>query len=234
MNLHIFGHSISMSAVTGSGHPNTFANMLLSNYNCPSSNNHSVPAGSEERILYFLKKTKNIDVALIFHSSPVFFFTPSIDRDMYIVGEDNYFWTNKLWPKLKYLAKRVQDQPISDLDKVNAPRLDLFEFKRVYHDYLTYFHTRDLNANRHYGALIQIDQYVKSKNIPTIHCILKDSIPEWFKFSHGMVDSEICTLQNSDNQYYTGPSKSANSINDTGNLYIYNNLVQLIGALTKN
>lgn len=229
MNLHIFGHSISMPHRLEDKF-SSFADTLLSRYNCPKENNHSVPAGSEERILYLLKKTKKIDFAIVFHSSPHFFFVPSIDRDMYIVGNEEYFWTNKLWPKMKYLAKRLQDQTLTSLDYTNAPRLDVVDFQRAYNDYCKYFYTRDTNANRHYGALIQIDQYLKAKNIKTIHCVLKDSLPEWYNLTSGVVDTEIATLQDTDSGYYVGPSASCNSISEEGNKFIADKLIAMIGA----
>ena len=43
--------------------------------------NIGVRQGSEERILYELKKTRSLDVAIIFHSSPSYLFLPGCDRD---------------------------------------------------------------------------------------------------------------------------------------------------------
>ena len=55
-----------------------------------------------------------------------------------------------------------------------------------------FFWNADLQMNRHLGALIQIDQYCTVKQIPVIHFVhVQKMLPSWFKFTSGIVDTEI-------------------------------------------
>ena len=58
--------------------------------------------------------------------------------------------------------------------------------------YKDYFDHKDLQMNRYYGALIQIDQYITSKKINCIHVVdvEKNHIPNWFFFTSGVIDTE--------------------------------------------
>ena len=104
------------------------------------------------------------------------------------------------------------------------------EFKTYYYNHLKYFTSHDLIVNRHYGALTQIDQYITYKKIPVIHCTLPRSIPTWFKFSSGIVDTEITKFQYSNSEYYCSHAKVNNAINELGN-YVGENM-QLIRSKT--
>ena len=78
MNIGFYGHS----AASWYGDPNSFIDQVQKKLN---SNivNVGVPQGSEERVLFDLKKTKKIDVAVIFHQcGPRYMFLPNCNRDI--------------------------------------------------------------------------------------------------------------------------------------------------------
>jgi hypothetical protein len=223
MNIHIFGHSICRSSRKTSSIP-TFSDIILEKFQLPETNLHQADGSSEERILYTLKKTKNVDLAIIFHGSPSHIFIPTLDRDLIINDE---FWDNSYFKKIKYYQNITNDLSLEDVKEV-----DREDFKPAFEYFLKYFHTRDLSVNRHNGALIQIDQYLKAKEIPAIHCVLPSTIPDWFKFTSGIVDNEIVMLQFSTNQYACNYDFVINRINPEGNRIIADKLchyVSLIG-----
>jgi hypothetical protein len=78
MNLGFYGHS-NCAYRSDDSLIDIVANTLHANVA-----NIGVRQGSEERILFELKKTKNLDLAIIFHSQPHFIFIPNADRDMSI------------------------------------------------------------------------------------------------------------------------------------------------------
>ena len=59
---------------------------------------------SEERILFDLKKTKKIDLAIILHSSPKYLFVPSWNRDIRTVGPYEILKkiNHTIWKKIKF------------------------------------------------------------------------------------------------------------------------------------
>jgi hypothetical protein len=236
---------------------------------------------SEERILFDLKKTDNLDLAVIWHASPLSMFVPSLERDFSTLDRD------ELYRKLNTLtAKKVQDffelaefseeelellkqipnmaafeivtanrpeVPISQ-DEINAladwNTGDSSKFKeliRLYDKnidfsfyselfdalelYKKYLHNADLQRNRYYGALIQIDQYVTSRNIPTIHCLGKASwYPNWFKFNSGIVEKELYKIQET-KEYKISYSICDNGMNEEANKIIFDKLNVLIKQL---
>jgi hypothetical protein len=197
----------------------------METYSIPDENHLAVSQGSEERILYNLKKLHNIDLALIFHGSPNFFFCPTLEADSGIKKDSWWKYNSKtLFRRFPYVTK---DRP---KDMFNYELIDIDSYRTTYQSFIENFNTPDLNHNRFYGALMQIDQYVTAKNIPTIHFTIKNTIPPWFKFTSGIVDTEISEYQNS------GPFKgsyqySPNAITEEGNKVIYDKLTNYISQL---
>jgi hypothetical protein len=225
--------------------------------------NSGVGMGSEERTLFTLKKTKDLDLAIIFHSSPDSIFVPCEDRDFCTVDRDTLiekipggrakdwfrlhgyesvpedmceFWekipnmpcfeilkdfgiTPNMWiDEIKGQTNKNREaflewsngntEFIKSVMKENQELkseidyyLELFDALALNKKYL-YHH--DLQMNRYYGALAQIDQYLKFKNIPVVHCLGKPFwYPTWFKFETGIVDNKIYKLRHEDAGYYT-------------------------------
>ena len=237
MNLFIIGHSIC-GANLSNPDDHSFVKILFNKYNVPEQCLYSSTMCSEERILYFLKKQKDIDVAIIFHSEPQMFFIPGIERDFATVSSSSKFWLGPRWNRMNYLSSIVNDKKLSEEEwfnmhyrKINEDsHISIDEFKEAYDIYLKYFYTHDLNRNRHYGALMQIDQYTKAKQIPTIHCVMPKTLPTWFEFSHGIVDTDIAQFQHPTSNYYTAPFKG-NSISKEGNDIIANTLSNYVDKL---
>jgi len=230
MHIHIFGHSICAKAgwKNDRPEPDLFVDKLIKKYNIPDENYHAVNQGSEERILYFLKKVKQIDLAIIFHGTPQHFFCPAWSSDFHLVDQDKY-WDNDYPKDLLYMPEILNDEP---KQKTHNIILDKKNYKKSYETFIKNFYTPELNRNRHYGALIQIDQYLNHKKIHAIHCTLKTTLPNWFKFSNGIVDTELAELQKQNSKYYCGHSKSSNAISEEGNIYIADKLSEYINELT--
>jgi hypothetical protein len=239
MNIHIFGHSICRRASkkllneeTFSFPENlTFADMFFEKYNLNEQCFYQADCASEERILYFLKKTPlKIDVAIIFHGIPNYIFCPGLDRDLSPNVEED-FWSSGLLDRFKFRQNILKDKSVPELVE-----LDKQDFKQAYKSYTEYFYTNDLAMNRYYGALIQIDQYLTSKKIPAIHCMLNHNlaVPSWFKFTSGIVDYELASMQTNNKQFPYIPPISANHISLEGNKYIFNKLESYIQELLSN
>jgi len=240
MNLYVLGNSITFRrSVIDRNEPKTFVDILFEKYNVPDYDHlYSAACCSEERILYFLKKIKEIDIAIIFHSLPEFFFVPALERDFSAIKEDDYFWSDPHWNHLNIFESVTKDKPISFYEwklRRNHIDLDTFttnkNFKSDFYNHLKYFHTPDLCHNRHYGALAQIDQYITYKKIPVIHCTLPRTLPTWFKFSSGIVDTEISQFQFSNHPNHCSHAKVKNAIDEEGNRIIADTLSSYIEQL---
>lgn len=181
--------------------------------------NIGVRQGSEERILFELKKTKNLDLAVIFHSQPHFIFIPNADRDMSIRQISNnksqYFFQEHMNAYHQLHHKKFVEL-FGDAKELESAITHLKE----------YFYHPDLQMNRFYGSLIQIDQYLTSKSIPALHIISQNTIPSWFKFSSGIVDTEIMQLIHN---YELKPGEwFVNVMNKEGNIAVANKILKLV------
>ena len=222
MNIHIFGHSICLQSETNIL---SFTDILVNRYDIKPHQLHISLCGTEERILYFLKKVKEpIDIVIIFHGDPSLMFVPSLPDDMHpSTNTTGYFWDNPRNIQLRY-----HEHVVNDKTTPNVQLQSRDDFKIAFEYLLKYFFTRDLNTNRHYGALVQIDQYLKYKNIHAIHCVLENTLPSWFTFSSGIVDTEITTMQQVSSKYRCDGRLSNNKINEEGNKLIAEKLIGYI------
>lgn len=241
MFAQFFGHSICMRKKDKD--VTTFVDLIYEKYNFEFDETIGGAACcSEERILYDLKKCKNLELAIIFHSEPSTYFSPADTRDYSRNNENDSFTT--------HLALDICKQ---DKARKNAQlvKLDQDYVKLAHKIHQELFTTPDLIKNRFYGALIQIDQYIKYKNIPTIHCVFTGHLPVWFSFSHGIVDKNISLYQYNElrdperslihiktqegqsipNQYYASYHNSDNAINQEGNYLIAEKLSEYIDSL---
>jgi len=76
MKIEFFGSSIIGSNTFQPEKPKSFYDLILDHFNATSLN-FMIAQCSEERILYNLKKTSEIDIAIIFHSTPQFIYFPN-------------------------------------------------------------------------------------------------------------------------------------------------------------
>ena len=181
--------------------------------------NTGVRQGSEERILFELKKSKNLDLAIIFHSEAQYIFIPDADRDISIKQitrtKSNYIFSDHL-----NLFHQLHHKKFVELFKTSE------EFESAVTYLKTYFYHPDLQLNRFYGSLTQIDQYLLSKSIPALHIISPNTIPNWFTFKSGLVDTDI---MNTVPKYALQPNEwFVNVVTKEGNLVIANKLETLI------
>jgi hypothetical protein len=215
MNIGFYGHSNCAYRS-----PESFLDIVATHYNGKIVNT-GCKQGSEERILFELKKTKKLDVAIIFHCHHSALFIPESDRDIHldvsIQRAKDLFRTDHLDSEFT-----LEHNPkFNQLFKTNEHLYSAID------TYKTYFYHQDLVLNRYYGALLQIDQYLSFKNINTVH-VLDDKcvIPNWFKFS-GCVDTEIMSI--ADREIAKNPF-FVNCISKEGNKLIADKLINLIDA----
>lgn len=216
MNIRFFGHSLTKYKTKKDNSIDTFVNIIQEKYQCYDTNNsyYGIGACSEERILFYLKKQKDISMAIIFHAIPTYVFVPGFVQDItkskFSKDEMNY------WKKTnKILAEDLT------LDKAND----------IVTDNKQYFYHQDLQMNRFTGAMIQIDQYCTAKQIPVIH-FTHNRVPDWIKFTSGIVDKEIVSkmdfTHNHLTPYFIGYENSANGINKEGNIIIADKIIEYV------
>jgi hypothetical protein len=220
MHIEFFGSSITAS---GKDHNRfeTFKDLILNDYKAVSFNiDHALC--SEERILYNLKKTGEIDIALIFHSSPKEVYWPNFSRDFTYMDEERRL--NQV--NYKSLYSYLQPESLGKAKSLHL--LDMF---------YDYFYNKDVTTNRYYGALTQINDYVFTKKIPTIHFVSNlKHIPSWFEFKSGIVDKKIIFNWDKDSSslskdYHCSYSKSANAITQEGNIIMFELIKEYIEKL---
>ena len=183
--------------------------------------NWGVKQGSEERILYELKKTASLDLAIIFHSEPQYLFLPNCDRDIGLNNLREF--------RAEYLFRDWESQfTKSNHGKFLAKFKEPQNFLNVMGVYKEYFYTPDLQMNRFTGALIQIDQYCTSKGIPVIH-ITNSTVPQWFKFTSGIINSDINQIFSLHKSEST--DKYINGVTELGNQLVCDRLTELAESL---
>ena len=226
MQIQFYGHSIA--ARNRVNKFDTFVDKLVQKYCVVDPDYEGIAKCSEERILYNLKKTKTIDLAIIFHADPKFYFCPTFFIDSDKVSEKEFHQAGYVKPLVVYPELRTD----SRIDKnIDHQTLTLEETKNIIRTYQDYFFTPESNKNRHNGALIQIDQYLTAKTIPVIHLLQdKNHVPNWFKFSSGIVDYDIAPMQHDNSQYSCSYSRSCNAITEEGNDIIFNKIVNYINS----
>ena len=227
MHIEFFGHSIAGRKQIGK--TDTFTDIILNKYK--ASNRYvGVAECSEERILYELKKDpETIDVAIIFHSNPSFYFVPTLTRDYHKMS-DHHIDNVVAYNQPIFMPEVAEDRMV-DQTKTYG-KVDKDDFISAIRHYQKYYHNTELCRNRYYGALIQIDQYLAFKKIPVIHCVSKKEwIPNWFKFTTGIVDYEIAPMQFRDSPWACHYTQSDNAITYEGNLIIADKLSGYINRL---
>ena len=204
----------------------TWVDRIITELNCDRPEYIGIAQCSEERILFNLKKSEPFDLAIIMHGEPGFIFCPTFQRDLH-KQSNKVLQFNKTYDYYPGSLKDEKQTRESELIQLTPE-----ETKQTVETYQKYFYTPETNRNRFYGALIQIDQYLKFKNIPTIHCPQhRHDIPKWFTFTSGPVLYDIATMQHDNSPYYCGYNKSSNAVNEEGNEIIFNKILEQINLL---
>lgn len=228
MNVRFFGHSMTKHKEKDTN-PETFTDIVPTHYDCVDTNDtyHALGRCSEERILFFLKKVKPMDVAVIFHSWPTFTFVPGFVRDVakskfendeidfLYKTKEGYFWRYNDFGK---------SLPTNSDESIAFP---VREAAKILQQHRKYFYHPDLQMNRFLGALIQIDQYCTAKKLPVIH-FTNYAFPKWFKFTSGIIDTDTVEMSFPHSPYYVGYEKSENAINAEGNILIAEKIIDYI------
>lgn len=228
MNIGFYGHSSACWANFPIYDEVSFIDNVVKHYNATLVN-QGVPQGSQERILFELKKTKKLDVAVIFHSSPRFIFVPKCSRDVDItdVGDRKafYLWRDKGQDEHELVSVKEDYFNYGGIKETFEDAERFVNTFGLYHEYL--YHP-DLQMNRFYGALAQVDQYITHHKIPTIHVCNNKHIPAWFKFSNGIIATDV---DDSCKAHYK--PGYPNNISLEGQKVITDQLISHIGSLLK-
>lgn len=232
MYIQFYGHSITERHSPNNGviyNIKPFVQTILDHYQSQHDDSYiGISMCSEERILKNIKKTKDPDIAIIFHGHPKFYHLYSNSRDFIKENEED----------TRNTAQHNAVQIIKS-EKVQISKEIFFNTLYTYNEK---FYDADTEKNRFIGALLQIDSYLKFKNIKTIHCpMLPDHIPKWFKFQSGITDISISSYQDvkiihydgtkSLNPYNVNYNQSFNGINQEGNDIISSKLIKYIDDL---
>ncbi len=196
LKIGFYGHSSVCWA--NSKNSISFIDQIIDKFNADLVN-IGVPQGSEERILFDLKKSKEVDVAIIFHSSPKFIFLPNCSRDVSISNvpsrKAKYFWSED---KSDQVSSDKFENEFFTYGKIK----EVFDTPEEYVDAMThlkeYFYHPDLFSNRFYSALQSIDNYLENKKIKSYHVIRPSLIIQhpWIKFNSGTVDVSLALMPN--------------------------------------
>ena len=230
MNIGIYGNSTAI----WDGHQEfSFVNKLKDYFSAKIIHTGTAMC-SEERILFDLKKTKALDIAIIFHAKPSYVFCPGIDRDIDTLDKKTI--VKKLLNG--YIELPNKDSNSNTVESSDQEALDLWfkdhnNSEELITGFLAYkkiFFHPDLQQSRYYGALVQLDSYLMLKNIPVVHCIHRPEFyPKWFEFQSGVIERKLHSLRK-ETRLSSDYQSSVNGINEEGNKIIFNTLVPLIDA----
>jgi|LakMenE01Jun11ns_1017448.scaffolds.fasta_scaffold9571305_1 hypothetical protein len=167
LKIGFFGHSDCTSTA-----PESYIGQIIKHFDAIIVNK-GVNQASEERVLIDLKKHKNLDVAVIFHSRPASLFLPRCNRDIDIRSDE-----------IKAYIDRYGDIP-----RIFKTEENFVACIRYYRQYL---YTHNLHINRFQGALLLIDSYCLSKVPATIHVLDNNNAMPWFTgFRSGVRATEV-------------------------------------------
>lgn len=209
MNIGFYGHS--NCAYRGKG---SYLDLVADRFKANIVNT-GAKQGSEERILRELKQSRNIDVAIVVHSFAGCLYLPGCDRDIaiQIATHDRADYLFKPFDHIenpKFVAKFKDGDRFYD---------SIMHYKQFYYE-------ADNQYDRFTGAALQIDQYLKSKNITTIHITERNRFPSWLKFQHGVIDENNITEDFK--TYAVKRPFFANCITEEGNYIISNKIISLL------
>ena len=168
MHIHLFGHSICRSSKDEIQPTETFVDILEKKYNSSEDKTFTMLQSdciTEERILYFLKKIRKIDIAIIFHQATDAIFVPSSKHDYPVLSPQKRLDPHHRNTGTVEYYKHI----LEDKSTPNVLYRDGEEFQSAIDMYFEFLHTRDLNRNRLRGAISQVDQYINYKEIKTVH-----------------------------------------------------------------
>ena len=242
LKIGFFGHSIVVRDPSNSQEVEHFIDKVIKKTGWTLIN-EGVILGSEERILYEIKQHgDNLDVAVIFHSNPLYYFSPKFPtRDFRYIGaeevSDRYKKNVRGFDPETQIDQGIDQELGNEIHEsffkgLNTDRQDFINGLKYYNKY---FYDHNLQLNRYYGALSLIDQYLLYKKIPVVHSLPdnKNLIPNWFSFKSGIVDNDMQLFQTSKKYKEDDHRKSSNRVNQLGNAMLCNYTLTLIDQAFK-
>jgi hypothetical protein len=223
MNIGFYGHS----AASWYGNKNSFINQIEEQLNCKIVN-IGVPQGSEERVLFDLKKTKKLDIAVIFHQcGPRYMFLPKCNRDitMDTVPENK---SKILWTEAdsEQDSQELFENEFFSYGKIKEVFGTPETFIECIHYYKNYLYHPDLQRNRFESATLMVDTYCAARVPKVIHIseYPYDKGMPWFSFKSGIVAKDVSDIS----MHHYAPGTNPNNISDEGNRLIAERLVEII------
>lgn len=225
MNIGFYGDSRCQNAASAQ----SWMRLLADHFDADIAATGTVQC-SEERILYQLKKTRDLDLAVIFHSeSHLCLFLPNMERDLhqilsdqraeYLLENQHFFNVEMNIPENRSSHPRFHKQFRSGHNLI-----------KILNNYRKIFYDNDASRNRYWGSLIQIDQYLTAKKIPAIHVPTPGQTPDWFRFSSGRVADDVRDIFK---QHYQHKSVQPflNWMTPEGNLAVFQRLKEIVEEL---
>jgi hypothetical protein len=209
MNIGFYGHS--NIAYTGDG---SYLD-IVADYFGATIVNTGVKQGSEERILFEIKKTKHLDVAVIAHSHPSCVFLPNCNRDISMLKIDE--------ERIDYLSEH-------DMDFANVFG-STKNLKDTLRTYQSHFYNSDLHNNRFVAAAQQIVDYLAVKNVVAVHILHSRQFPPFLSFGKGIVNIDDIT-----NVFKLHEKKRPffhNCISKEGNKIVADKLIEILRPVVR-
>lgn len=226
MNIGFYGHS----AASWYGNSISFIDRVKTQLDC-NIVNIGVAQGCEERILFDLKKTKKLDIAVIFHQrGPKYMFLPKCNRDLSMdsVPEN----------KAKILWSESGDIDDNNIEHFESEFFSYGKIKEVFQTpenfiqsmktYKEYFYHPDLQRNRFESATYMVDAYCLARVPKVIHISDYDYklVMPWFSFKSGIIADDIQQLVN--DNYIGGNPSLPNNITIEGNKLVADKIIETI------
>jgi hypothetical protein len=205
MNIGFFGHSTVGDDT--SGKEGSFIIDVAKHFNAQIVN-VGTGQGSEERILFELKKCKErIDVAVIFHSRAQSLFLPGCRMDFNISEEPDrkaeIIWAQELIIQMTPPTEN-EDQLYAEKYKESLQYRKNFssvfktqqDFIICMRNFKKYLYHQDLQQNRFEGALLLVDQYCAARVPRVVHSINPTRLPPWWAgFKSGVLGDELFKIE---------------------------------------
>jgi len=232
MNIGYFGHSTVGDDTHGQ--PGAFIIDVAQHFKAQILNT-GTGQGSQERILFELKKCRNLDVAVIFHSRPQSLFIPGARMDFHIAEDPDHkaeiIWSQELFlqmtpPKVdeEQLFREKYQESLQYRKNFSAVFKTPQDFVVCLKNFKKYLYHQDLQQNRFEGALMLIDEYCASRVPVVIHSIDPVRIPSWWKgFKSGILVPELNVYE----KKYREPSQP-NCLSPEGHMIMKETLIRVI------
>ena len=177
-------------------------NDLVCKYFKAEQYNKAVQQGSTERVLFELKKCKKkLDLAIVNFSRYKFTYLPTCDIDFKV--DDTIL--NRAEQIFDY--KGTQHGPkFENHRNVRNQFKSKQEFIELCTLYKKYLYSPETHMSRQAGALLQIDMWLKTKNIKTLYLCWTENIPPWITLTAGKVSESMNKIADKHRKFHILPN----------------------------